>query len=158
MKNLLAATICAAALAAFTLPSPTAAAEAHVKVAPDEVQWAAGPAVLPPGAQAAVLFGDPSKDGQFALRIKLPEGYHIPPHTHPAIENVTVISGTFRLGMGDTADPGKAEALSAGGFVSMPPGMAHYVYTDEETVVQVNSVGPWGLTYVNPADDPRKTQ
>lgn len=158
MKILLASTVGAVALAAGLLVSSAQAAEQHVVLAPDKVQWGPGPAVLPAGAEAARLYGDPSKEGQFALRLKLPKGYHIPPHTHPAIENVTVLSGTFRIGMGETADQGKTEALPAGSFVSLPPGMAHYVYTEEETVVQLNTVGPWGLTYVKPADDPRKIQ
>ena len=111
---------------------------------------------LPAGAEAAVLYGDPAKEGQFALRIKLPGGYHVPPHTHPVDENVTVISGKFQLGMGETADQSKADALPAGSFSSLPPGMAHYVYTDEETVIQINTMGPWGLEYINPDDDPRK--
>ena len=131
----------------------------HNVVTPDAIEWAAGPASIPPGAEAAVLYGDPSKDGLFALRLKLPSGYHIAPHSHPKPEVVTVISGTFRLGMGETADQNEAEALPAGSFFAMAPGMAHYVYTDEETVLQLNSTGPWSLTYVNPKDDPRqKTQ
>ena len=106
-----------------------------------------------------MLFGDPSKEGPFALRVKLPEGYSIPPHTHPADEVVTVLSGTFRLGMGETADQSKAQPLPAGSFFALSPGTAHYVFTDEETVIQINTVGPWGLTYINPKDDPRqKTQ
>ncbi len=101
--------------------------------------------VLPTGAKAAVLYGDPAKEGQFALRLKLPRGYHVPPHTHPVDENVTVISGRFQLGMGEAADKSKAKALPAGSFFSLAPGMVHYVYTDEETVIQINTVGPWGL-------------
>ena len=112
--------------------------------------------MLPTGAQAAVLFGDPTKKGLFALRLKVPAGYAVPPHTHPADEVVTVISGTFNLGMGKTADRGATKALPAGSFVALPPGTPHYVYTDEETVIQINTNGPWGLKYVNPADDPRK--
>ena len=70
-----------------------------------------------------------------------------------------MISGTFRIGMGETVDPSKAKALPAGGFFAFPPGMTHFASTDEETVVQLNSIGPWGLNYVNPKDDPRqKTQ
>jgi quercetin dioxygenase-like cupin family protein len=103
-----------------------------------------------------VLFGDPSKEGLFALRLKLPEGYSVPPHTHPVDEAVTVISGTFSLGMGETADQSKAQALPAGSFFALPPGTAHYVFIDEETVIQISTVGPWGLTYVNPEDDPRQ--
>jgi quercetin dioxygenase-like cupin family protein len=94
----------------------------------------------------------------FALRLKLPEGYSVPPHTHPVDEAVTVISGTFALGMGEMADQSKAQALPAGSFFVLPPGTAHYVFIDEETVIQISTVGPWGLTYVNPDDDPRKSQ
>jgi len=128
----------------------------HKVVSPQEIKWAAGPPSIPPGAEAAVLYGDPGKDGQFAMRLKIPKGYKIAPHTHPKPEIVTVISGTFRLGMGEKADESNAKALPAGSFFSMPPGMAHFASADEDTVVQLNSTGPWSLTYVNAADDPRK--
>jgi quercetin dioxygenase-like cupin family protein len=106
-----------------------------------------------------VLFGDPSKEGLFALRLKLPKGYRVPPHTHSVPEVVTVLSGTFRLGMGATADQSTAQPLPAGSFFALPPGMAHYVFIDEDTVIQISTNGPWDLTYVNPQDDPRqKTQ
>jgi quercetin dioxygenase-like cupin family protein len=110
--------------------------------------------------KASVLYGDPAKDGLFVLRLKLPKGYAIPPpHTHPKPEIVTVISGTFTLGMGNVADESNAKPLPAGSFFAFEPGMAHYAFTDEETVVQINSTGPWGINYVNPKDDPRqKTQ
>ena len=147
----------AAVLAAGLLTAPAFATEEHVILSPDKVEWGPAPDILPPGAEAAVIYGDPTKEGQFALRLKLPAGYHVPPHMHPVQENVTVISGEFQLGMGETADQSKAEALSAGSFFSLPPGMAHFAYAGEETVVQINTTGPWGLTYVNPADDPRKT-
>ncbi len=127
-------------------------------VSPQDIQWGAAPPVLPEGAEAAVLFGDPTKEGLFVLRLKMPAGYAIPPHTHPVDEAVTVISGSFQLGMGETADQAGATPLPAGSFFLMPPGMAHFAYTDEETVVQVSTNGPWGITYVNPDDDPRKTQ
>ena len=84
--------------------------------------------------------------------------YHIPPHTHPKPEVVTILSGTLRLGEGASADQSKASPLPAGSFFVMSPGMQHYVYADEDTVLQLNSNGPWGLTYVNEKDDPRKTQ
>jgi len=125
-------------------------------VSPQEVTWGPAPPSIPPGAEAAVLYGDPSKEGMFALRLKLPKGYVIPAHSHPKPEVVTVISGTFRLGMGETADPGAAKPLPAGSFFALSPGMTHFAYTDEETVVQLNSTGPWSLTYVNPKDDPRQ--
>jgi quercetin dioxygenase-like cupin family protein len=81
----------------------------------------AGPPSIAEGAQMAVLYGDLSKEGLFAMRLKLPAGYHIAPHTHPKPEIVTVISGTARLGMGDTAEREKAEVLPAGSFFAMPP-------------------------------------
>jgi len=128
----------------------------HTVVSPQDLKWAAGPPSVPPGAQKAVLYGDPAKDGLFAMRLKLPKGYSVPPHTHPKPEIITVISGKFRLGMGEKADPGKAQSLAAGTLIAMPPGMAHFASADEETVVQINTTGPWGINYVNPKDDPRK--
>jgi quercetin dioxygenase-like cupin family protein len=132
--------------------------DGHSIVAVQEIKWGPGPASIPAGAQAATLHGDASKKGLFALRIKLPKGYHLPPHTHPEPEIVTVISGTFRLAMGETADPGKGQALPAGSFFALSPGMAHFGFADEDTVIQLNSTGPWSLTYVNPKDDPRNTK
>jgi quercetin dioxygenase-like cupin family protein len=145
-------------LSALLYATPALAADEHKILTPNDVKWAPAPASVPQGAQAATIYGDPSKEGQFALRLKLPKGYHIPPHTHPKPEVVTVISGTLRLGEGATADQSKAKPLPAGSFFAMAPGMQHYVYADEETVLQLNSVGPWSLIYVNPKDDPRKTQ
>ena len=153
-----AAVIGVVALAAAPFTAPAQGMEGHTIVSPDEIKWGPAPAVLPPGAEAAVLFGDPGKEGLFALRLKLPEGYSVPPHTHPVDEVVTVISGTFSLGMGETADQSTAQPLPAGSLFALPPGMAHYVFIDEETVIQISTVGPWGLTYVNPEDDPRKSQ
>ena len=132
------------------------AGHAHTIVGPNEVKWSPGPPSIPAGAQAAVLYGDPGKEGLFVLRLKLPKGYRLAPHTHPKPEIVTVISGTFRFGMGETADQSKAQPLGAGSFFAMPPGMAHFAFTDEDTVIQLNASGPWSLTYVNPSDDPRK--
>ena len=139
---------------AFALP--VSAADDHKLLTLQDVKWAPGPPSIPKGAEASVLYGDPSKEGLFVLRLKLPKGYVIPPHSHPKPEIVTVISGTFQIGMGDTADKSKAKPLAAGGFFGFPPGMTHFAYTDEETVVQLNSTGPWTLTYVNPKDDPRQ--
>jgi quercetin dioxygenase-like cupin family protein len=148
----------AAVLAGIASTAPAETRDGHTIVSPQDIQWGPAPAVLPPGAEAAVLFGDPSKEGLFALRLKLPEGYSVPPHTHPVDEAVTVISGTFSLGMGETAEQSQAQPLPAGSFFVLPPGTAHYVFIDEETVIQISTNGPWGLTYVNPEDDPRKSQ
>jgi quercetin dioxygenase-like cupin family protein len=145
-----------AAVAGLVLTASAQTSDGHRILSPQEIKWAPGPGSIPPGTEAAVLYGDPSKEGLFAFRLKMPAGYHIPPHTHPKPEVVTVISGTFRLGMGEKADKAKAQVLPAGSFFALPPGMAHFAYADEDTVIQINSNGPWGLTYVNPADDPRK--
>ncbi len=111
----------AAAAALLLLVAPTTAAgqttDGHKIISEKEIKWGPGPASIPPGAQAATLYGDPSKEGLFAFRLKLPKGYAIAPHTHPKPEVVTVISGTFRLGMGETADRSKGQALTAGEFL-----------------------------------------
>lgn len=152
-------TLLAASAAAFAMaPISNAVAQMmaeHRLLTPAEIQWAAGPASLPAGAQFSMLYGDASKEGLFAMRLKLPAGYAIPPHSHPRPEIVTVVSGTFYLGMGEAADREKTKALPAGSFFAFEPGMVHYAFTAEETVVQVNSTGPWAITYVNPGDDPR---
>ncbi|HEY7765185.1 MAG TPA: cupin domain-containing protein [Aestuariivirgaceae bacterium] len=132
--------------------------DAHQVLAPDQMQWTSAPASLPKGAEAVVLYGDPSKEGLFALRLRLPAGYKIAPHTHPKPEVVTVISGTLKLGMDETGDEAKAQAMPAGSFFAFPPDTVHYVFAEGETVVQLNSVGPWGIAYVNPKDDPRQSQ
>ena len=150
------AVIIAAALALST--SSALSQDDHKVLPPDQMQWTSAPASLPKGAEAVVLYGDPGKEGLFALRLKLPSGYKIAPHSHPKPEVVTVISGTLKLGMGETADESKAEALPAGSFFAFAPDSVHYVFADGETVVQLNSVGPWGITYVNPKDDPRQSQ
>jgi quercetin dioxygenase-like cupin family protein len=143
-------------LLAVAAGGPAQAADDHKIISVQEIKWAAAPPSIPAGAEAAVLYGNPGKEGLFSLRLKLPKGYHIPPHTHPKPEVVTVISGTFRLGMGEKADASKGRALPVGSFFALAPGMAHFAYADEDTVIQLNSTGPWSLTYVNAADDPRK--
>lgn len=149
-------------IGAFLIAAPAATGgqmmEGHKLVTPDAVKWSPAPAALPAGAEVAVLYGDPSKDGQFAMRVKLPQDYAVPPHSHPKPEAVTVISGVFKLGLGETADPAEAQPLEAGSFAVLDPGTAHFVSVDEETVIQINSVGPWGIDYVNKADDPRTPQ
>jgi quercetin dioxygenase-like cupin family protein len=145
MKIALPMLIAIGALAGVASAAPAEPMDGHTVVAPQEIKWGPAPAVLPPGAEAAVLFGDPGKEGLFALRLKLPEGYRVPPHMHPVDEVVTVISGTFNLGMGETADESKAQPLPAGSFFALPPGTAHYVFIDEDTVIQISTNGPWDL-------------
>jgi quercetin dioxygenase-like cupin family protein len=140
--------------AASTAPAETM--DTHKMIAPQEIKWGPAPAALPAGAEAAALYGDPTKEGLFAMRLKFPKGYQVAPHTHPKPEVVTVISGTFRLGVGETADRSKANVLPAGSFSALAPGTAHFAFFDEDTVLQVNTTGPWGLNYINPNDDPRQ--
>lgn len=128
----------------------------HVLVTPGELRWQVGPPSLPPGAQFAVVEGDPKQAGLFTMRLKLPANYRIPAHWHPADEHVTVISGTFNMGMGDVLDTAKSTALPAGSFALMPAQMRHFAWASEETVIQLHGAGPWQINYLNPADDPRK--
>lgn len=129
--------------------------DAHKVFLPQDMQWDTGPASLPAGAQMAVLYGDPQKPGAFVLRMKLPKGYKIAPHMHKQPEILTVISGNLSLGLGPAADKAPVQSLPAGSFSSMPHGVAHYALVNEDTIVQINADGPWGLDYVNPKDDPR---
>ena len=128
----------------------------HVMVDPATVAWGPGPPALPAGAQAAVLDGDPGKRGMFTLRLKLPDAYVVPPHSHPIDEHVTVISGTLTVGMGDKADQASMQAMPAGAYVKMPARSNHYVRAKGETIIQVMAMGPFEVKYVNPDDDPRK--
>ena len=125
---------------------------------PDGLKWQDGPASLPPGAKFAVLEGDPTKPGPFVFRVKVPDGYRIPPHTHPKPERVTVISGTFHLGMGDRFDPSEGEEMPAGTYGTWPAGMKHFVWVKGETVVQFHGDGPWTINYLHPTDDPRNAK
>lgn len=153
----LQATTCVSALLLCLAPA-FAQQHQHVMVNPGELSWKDGPPSLPKGAQMALLYGDPAKDGMFVMRLKLPANYRIPAHTHPTDEVVTVVSGSFNIGMGTAFDAAKTKAITAGGVVAMSPGMQHYVQIDQETVVQLSTRGPWAIAYVNPADDPRKSQ
>ena len=144
----------AGALIALALP---VLADGSVVTA-DGIKWGAAPPVLPKGAQFAVVAGDPSKDGPYVVRLKMPANYRIPAHNHPTAENVTVLSGNFHLGMGDKLDPAKGQELTAGGFAEAPPRMNHFAWTTTETVVQVHGQGPFAITYVNASDDPSKSQ
>jgi quercetin dioxygenase-like cupin family protein len=125
---------------------------------PDGLAWKDGPASLPPGAKVAVLEGDPTKPGPFVFRVKVPNGYRIPPHTHPKPERVTVISGTFHIGMGEKFDASKGREMPTGTYGTWPAGMKHFVWVKGETVVQFHGDGPWTIHYVNPADDPRNAK
>ena len=135
---------------------PVFGQESHADLiaGPSGVKWGPAPPTLPKGAQLAVLSGDPSKSGQYVIRLKMPANYQIPAHHHPTTENLTILSGSFHAGMGDKLDRTKAVALEPGGFAAMPANMNHYAWASRDTVVQVHGEGPFAIVYVNPADDP----
>jgi mannose-6-phosphate isomerase-like protein (cupin superfamily) len=122
---------------------------------PDQVKYGPAPPSLPAGAQLAVLEGDPmASSGDFTVRLKMPDGYKIPPHTHPNRENVTVLSGTIKVGMGDQFDATKMMSFGVGSFAYLDPSMHHYAAASGETVIQIHGMSPLKLNYINPADDP----
>lgn len=162
----------ALAILVFALLAVAAAATREGKPAPagphagmkatlypaSEIKWTDGPASLPKGAQIAVLEGDPAKEGPFVFRVKVPDGYRVPPHTHPKVERITVISGTFNIGMGERFDPTAMQPMPAGTYGYWPAGMAHFVSATGETILQFHGDGPWSIKYINPADDPRSAK
>jgi hypothetical protein len=127
----------------------------HRMITPNDLKWDDVPS-LPPGAKIAVIEGPMNEAVPFTIRLKFPANYSIPAHWHPAVERVTVLSGTFHMGTGDKLDSQKAMPLNPGDMMIMQPKTSHFAWTKDEVVVQLNGTGPWGVTYINPADDPRK--
>jgi len=152
MKRLLLIT---GVLVAVTM-SAAVAQDGHVLSAPKDLKWGDPPPVFEKGATFALVSGDPGKEGLYVVRLKMPAGYKINPHWHPTDEHVTVISGTFALGMGEKFDTAAMKELPAGGYALLPAQMRHYAMAKTAAVVQVHGMGPFALTYVNPADDPSK--
>ena len=142
-------------LAAISWPSIGGEKSEAVIHTPDSMKWQDAPPSLPPGAKVAILEGDPMKSGPFVMRVKVPDGYKVPPHTHSKPERVTVLSGSFHLGMGDKFDPKHATEMKPGTFGMWPAGMKHFVWVEGETVFQIHGDGPWSIEYLNAADDPR---
>ena len=143
----------------LTGAAPTGAADdPHGMYTPATIQWGDAPPVLPKGAKLAVLYGDPGKDSLYVVRLKLPANYKLPAHSHPTDEIVTVVSGSFLVGMGDKLDASKVKAFPAGSLLVAPAKVNHYAMTKQPAIVEVSGMGPFQLTYVNPADDPSKKQ
>ena len=153
LKGILGAVIFA--VVSMAVPSVWAQAGAHTMVTPGELKWVDVPS-LPSGAKLAVIEGPLNEAVPFTFRLRFPANYKLPAHWHAAIEHVTVISGAFHMGIGDKLDAGKTKPLGAGSVAIMQPKTNHFAWTKEETIVQVHGIGPWTITYVNPADDPRK--
>jgi ketosteroid isomerase-like protein len=138
-------------------PNPMIPAMQAMVVTPaSAIKWMDVPPSLPKGAKLAVLVGDPSKPEPFTLRLQMPDGYKIAPHTHPTDEHVTVLSGTFRAAMGTKWDDKALQDFAVGSYANMAATMAHYAQAKGTTIVQVHGVGPFVINYVNPADDPSK--
>ncbi len=131
-----------------------ATTDGHIMSAPKDLKWGDPPPVFEKGATMSVVSGDPGKEGLYVVRLKMPAGYRINPHWHPTDEHVTVISGTFSLGMGEKFDKAAMTELPPGGYALLPAQMRHYAMAKTAATVQVHGMGPFQLTYVNPADDP----
>ena len=154
MKYLIATIMALAGLGAAGAASGDAAADHHMLMGSAAVKWGPAPPIFPAGAKFAVIDGDPASAGPATVRLLLPAGYKLPPHRHPTDEHVTVLSGSLSLGMGDTMDTTHGAPLKAGGYAVAPAKAHHYAWTKQGATVQVHFMGPFGLTYVNPADDP----
>jgi len=149
------AQLVAIALAYVGMSAAWADGDGHFTATPDDLVWKDAKA-LPPGAKVALMEGNLSEPVPFTFRVKYPANFDIPAHWHTAIEHVTVISGSFHFAEGDKLDRSKTTSIPVGGFYFMAPRHNHFAWTSEETIIQVHGVGPWGINYVNPADDPRK--
>jgi hypothetical protein len=149
---LLTATGCETTNQIFGIPNDRD--RAHLVMTPQQIHWEPA-TMLPPGAEMAVLEGVPAESGFFAMRLRLPANYQIPPHWHNTNERVTVLSGALHLGMGEQMHREQAQALPASSYASMPPRTRHFVFTEEPTEILIATLGPWDINYVNAADDPR---
>jgi quercetin dioxygenase-like cupin family protein len=124
-------------------------------IRPEEIDWKPFPA-FPPGARLAVLIGEPERPGPYVIRVKVPGGVRLAPHRHPEDRVYTVISGVFYIGLGESFDEHKLQAYAPGSVIVLPGGQPHFHWARSgEYVTQVTAIGPLGLDYVDPADDPR---
>jgi len=154
-KMLAGSAVAIVAMVGLTM-AQNAGAPDHVIVRPGEIKWGAPPPVFEKDASFTVISGDPGKAGLYVIRLKMPAGYKVKPHWHPTDEHVTVLSGTFAVGMGEKWDQGAMKDLPVGGYVLLPAEMRHYAMAKTASTIQVHGMGPFVLTYVNPADDPSK--
>jgi uncharacterized RmlC-like cupin family protein len=146
----------ASAFTALLLTTFAALADDMVVAHPGALKWQHAPPVLPQGAQLAVITGDPGKAGPYVIRIEIPAGYQIPAHWHSTAENLTVISGSVNVGMGDKLDKRTSTKLGVGSFTYLPAKMNHFLWTSEPAIFQIHAEGPFDIVYVDPNDDPSK--
>jgi len=161
MKNIVISLSVSIAASAFLFAAEqsTSPTTEHRVVKPSDIKWGDAAPGLPAGAKMAVLNGDPGQTGPFTVRLKAPAGYKVMPHTHPTAERLTVISGSFKIGMGEKFDEASMQEMGPGGYVVMPANMAHYAKgAGKESIVQIDSEGPFQINYVNPTDDPRNAK
>ncbi|HEX5043599.1 MAG TPA: cupin domain-containing protein [Candidatus Polarisedimenticolaceae bacterium] len=156
MRTVLLGATLVLVLAAAAVALAQGTASQHVMVEGKELTWGPPPPVFAQDAKFTVVSGDPGKAGLYVVRLDMPAGYKIMPHWHPTDEHVTVLSGTFALGMGERFDASSMKTLSQDGYALLPAEMRHYAMAKSRAVVQVHGMGPFQLTYVNPADDPSK--
>lgn len=142
------------AMAAAGLQASPYHGDGHLLGTPDDLTW--GPVgSMGEGAEIAIIEGDLSEEAPFTFRLRLADGYEIKPHVHPAYERVTVLQGTLHFAHGETFDPDATKTLPVGGFAIMAPGDPMFGYAEGETIIQLHGTGPWGIEYLDPADDPR---
>jgi len=149
-----------ASLAISTLPIALPAVcqdpPGFAQVLPDQLAWTPGKST-PPGGESAAIYGNPAKPGIFIVRFKQPADYKVAPHRHPEERIYTVMSGTFYIGFGDRFEPERLRAYPAGSAFVVPANASHFHWMRSgESVVQITGVGPSGIDYVDPKDDPRK--
>ena len=154
MKSIVLRSSALALLALVTVAAADTVPEHNILTSGAAAKWGPAPAALPPGAQMAVIDGDPASKGLVTVRLKMPAGYQIAPHWHPTDEHITVLAGSLSIGMGDTLDKQHSKTLKVGGYAVAPATMHHYAWTKTGATVQLHLQGPFGITYVNPADDP----
>jgi quercetin dioxygenase-like cupin family protein len=148
--------ICFAASSALTIAAdPDTKEHQPVIMVPSDLEWSDSPA-LPAGVKVSILYGNMKKAEPIGFRIKIPAGGILAPHTHPVHERVTVISGAFAMGEGEKFDKAALKNMPVGSMAIFPKGCPMFGFASEETIIQVNAEGPWDITYINPADDPRK--
>jgi hypothetical protein len=158
---ILCSVIVAAAVLVFAAEqttNPSTTTTEHHVMKPSDLKWGEAPPGLPAGGKMAVLNGDPGQAGPFTVRLKAPAGYKVMPHTHPTAERLTVISGSYRVGMGEKFEEPKMQEMGPGSYVVLPANMAHFAMGAKESVVQIDSEGPFQINYVNPTDDPRNAK
>jgi len=150
VKSILTMTIAGFAALISLVVAVRAEAPGVMALTEAEMKWSSQGALALPGLEQVNLIGDPNKPGPYTLRLKFPAGFKIGPHTHPDSREVTILSGTWYTGYGETADPAGLKALPAGSFYTEPANVAHYVEVREPTIIQVSGTGPSGRKNVGP--------